>query len=595
MDQKKDQQSSDKKNESEDVSSDTNFLTAKNYTVWQLLKTYWQSDQRFLAYFFFSVVMLMTITLVGLDVSFNYWYNYFYDALQAYNKPDVIHLLVIFFILAGIYIVIAVYRYYISQTFGLRWRKWLTNQFINRWLQKRGYYYLETFDEKTDNPDQRIQEDVNMLVNFSIDLSMGLISAITTFIAFIYILWQLSGEISIPLGPLGTLELDGYLVWIGVIYAFIGTYFTFKIGRPLVPLNFEQQRREATFRFAAVDVRAHSENIALYKGEKNQQTILQRLFGRVLENWYFIILRQKLLLWFTAGYNQASVVLPLVVALPNYFDKVFLLGGLIQSIQAFNRVQDSLSFIVNSYPRIAEWQAVSQRLTTFANHLTEVEEKAERANQLVTDTGTKNHIAVADMMVKTPRDEILLDNINETFVHGRHYLLKGISGIGKSTFIRAIAGIWPYAAGHIEYPDKKQIMFLSQKPYMPIGTLEEAILFPNQKNITGKSQLPDILHACHLDQFIPRLKETAMWSQQLSPGEQQRIAFARVILEKPDWVFMDESTSMLDLANEEYLYALVKKHLPDCSIVSVGHRPSLDSHHDHIIDMEKYRPAIAGA
>ena len=564
------------------------FSQSQPCTAWQLIKSYWQSDQRLPAYLFFTIVMVMTVSLVGLDVVFNYWYNYFYDALQAYDQHGVIRLLVVFCMIAAFYIVLAVYRYYISQLFGLRWRRWLTEQFVGRWLQKRSYYLLETFDEKTDNPDQRIQEDVGSLINFSIDLSMGLIGAITTFIAFIYILWQLSGELTFSLGRFGTFHIQGYLVWVGVLYALIGTLLAFKIGRPLVPLNFEQQRREATFRYAAVDLRTHAENVALYRGERNQQSILYKLFGRVLDNWYFIILRQKVLLWFSAGYNQVSVLLPLVVALPNYFDKVFLLGGLIQSLQAFGRVQDSLSFVVNSYPRIAEWQAVAQRLTTFVNHISDAEEKAEKENHLKFRKQPEKTIAVHGVTIHTPRKELLLQNINENFVHGNNYLIKGQSGIGKSTFIRALAGIWPYAAGEVTFPDQQRVMYLPQRPYMPIGTLEEAILFPNQAEKELSAQLEGVMRDCNLESFIPRLKETASWSEQLSPGEQQRIAFARVLLHKPDWVFMDESTSMLDVANEAALYAILKKLLPNCSVVSVGHRPTLESYHDHVIDMHKY-------
>jgi putative ATP-binding cassette transporter len=564
------------------------FSQANRCTPWQLIKLYWQSDQRFPAYLFFIIVMVMTVSLVGLDVVFNYWYNYFYNALQAYDKHGVIRLLMVFCLIAVFYIILAVYRYYVSQLFGLRWRRWLTEQFVGRWLQRRSYYLLENFDEKTDNPDQRIQEDIGSLINFSIDLSMGLIGAFTTFFAFIYILWELSGQLSIPLGRFGTLHIQGYLVWVGVIYALIGTFFAFKIGRPLVPLNFEQQRREATFRYAAVDLRSHAENVALYRGEEHQKSILNRLFGRVLDNWLMIILRQKMLLWFSAGYNQVSVLLPLVVALPNYFDKVFLLGGLIQSLQAFGRVQDSLSFLVNSYPRIAEWQAVAQRLTTFVNHISDAEEKAEKENKLVIQKHAEHVITVRNMSISTPRNQVLLENINENFVHGQHYLIKGESGIGKSTFIRAMAGIWPYAGGEAIFPDTQHVMYLPQKPYMPIGTLAEAILFPNQMQKGQEGQLETILRQCNLADFIPRLRETASWSEQLSPGEQQRIAFARVLLQKPDWIFMDESTSMLDMLNEEAMYKAVKTNLPNCSIVSVGHRASLESYHGHVINMEKY-------
>lgn len=564
--------------------------TTRHYTVWQLIKLYWQSNQRLPAYIFFSIVMIMTVTLVGLDVVFNYWYNYFYDSLQAYDKPAAVRLLVVFFVLAAFYIVLAVYRYYISQLFGLRWRKWLTEQFVGRWLQKRAYYLLENFDEKTDNPDQRLQEDVGSLVEFSINLSMGLISAITTFLAFIYVLWQLSGEMEISFGRFGTIHVPGYLVWVGVIYALVGTFFTFKLGRPLIALNFEQQRREATFRFAAMDLRSHAENVALYKGEEHQKTILQRLFGRVLENWYFIILRQKLLLWFTAGYNQASVVLPLVVALPNYFDKVFLLGGLVQSLQAFGRVQESLSFIVNSYTQIAQWQAVAQRLTTFVNHMNEAENKAEVENHLTFSKHLENSIVTEDVSIKTPRNDLLLAHIGEKFKHGESYLIKGESGIGKSTYIRTLAGIWPYAEGKIIFPEHQKVMYLPQKPYMPIGTLFEAIVFPDKTMPELGEKLADLLVTCRLEQFIPRLNETASWSEQLSPGEQQRIALARILLHKPDWIFLDESTSMLDLANEKNFYHTLTTLLPNCSIVSVGHRPSLEAHHDHVIDIAKYAP-----
>jgi putative ATP-binding cassette transporter len=377
-------------------------------------------------------------------------------------------------------------------------------------------------------------------------------------------------------------------VWVGVIYAFIGTVLTIKIGRPLIALNFEQQRREATFRFSAVELRTHAEHVALYRGEEHQKSILNRLFSGVLDNWFMIIVRQKTLLWFTAGYNQLSVLLPLLVALPNYFDKVFLLGGLIQSLQAFGRVQDSLSFLVNSYPRIAEWQAVAQRLTTFVNHMSEAEEKAVGENHLTVQKHPENSIIVKDVTIRTPRKEVLLQNINTSFVHGNHYLIQGRSGIGKSTFVRTIAGIWPYAAGEMVFPEQQQIMFLPQRPYMPIGTLAESLLFPDHVLPEHKEQLEQVLKNCRLEVLIPRLYEVAPWSEQLSPGEQQRVAFARVFLHKPDWVFMDESTSMVDLGTEAFLYQQMKSLLPNCSIVSVGHRSSLNDHHTHVIDMEKF-------
>jgi putative ATP-binding cassette transporter len=563
------------------------YIQPRYYTIWPLLKLYWQSEHKTRAYMAVIITTLMSMGLVAFDVAFSYWSNYFYDALQAYNKTAAIYLLFLFFAMAAVFIVLAVYRYYISQLFGLRWRAWLTQQFIGRWLQNRDYYYMETFDPQTDNPDQRLQEDVGALVTNSIALFIGIITSVTTFFAFIYVLWELSGTIHLSLGRFGMLNIPGYLVWVAVIYALVGTYFTFKIGRPLVSLNFEQQRREANFRFAAIDLRSHAEHVALYQGELHQKNILYRLFSGVLDNWYLIILRQKLLLWFTAGYNQTAVAVPLLVALPNYFGKVFKLGGLMQSLRAFNSIQEALSFLVNAFPQVAEWRAISQRLTTFLNHLQDIDIKARTENHLVRKTHAENKIVVRDVSISTLHSP-LLKNINETFIHGKNYLIKGPSGIGKSTFIRTLAGIWPLASGEIFMPDKKRFLYLSQKPYMPIGTLAEAMLFPNHTDISLKEKLPAILEDCHLPQFISRLEETTTWSEHLSPGEQQRIAFARILLQEPDWVFLDESTSMLDLANEQAMYERLSQKLPHCTIISVGHRPSLDIYHDEVIDLTKY-------
>lgn len=564
------------------------LIKSGHYSAWELIKAYWKSNERASAYLFIISILVLTIALVGFDVVFNYWYNYFYNALQSYDVHTSVKLLVIFFVLAAINIVLQVYRFYLSQLFGLRWRRWLTEQLLGIWLAKRGYYYLENFDIKTDNPDQRIQEDAGTLISNSIDLTVGLVAAVTTFPAFVYILWSLSGVLTIPLGPLGTIHVHGYLVWVGLLYNLIGTLATFKIGRPLIKLNFEQQHREATFRYAAIDLRTHAEHVALYRGEQHQKSILDKLFGKVLDNWYAIILRQKLLLWFTGGFNQAAVLLPLIVALPNYFDKVFLLGGLMQSIRAFSSVQDSLSYLVNSYTQIAQWRAISQRLQSFVNHLNDAEVKAETENHLTVSHHPENAILAKNISINTPQGEKLLENINQDFVHGQSYVIKGASGIGKSTFVRTLAGIWPFASGEVTFPQGKNVMYLPQKAYMPIGTLAEAIMFPDKHHPELIHSLTNVLHDCHLDNLIPRLNETAQWSEQLSPGEQQRIAFARVLLHKPDWVFMDESTSMLDMANEAHLYNLLKQRLPNCSIVSVGHHPSVDAFHDHVINMSDY-------
>lgn len=564
------------------------FLQDGNYDTWRLIKGYWQSNQRVSAYAFMGLIITLTILLVGCDVIFNYWNNYFYNALQAYDAHSVIRLLVFFVVIASFNIILQVYRYYVAQVFNLRWRNWLTEKLISRWLQKRGYYYLEVFDKTTDNPDQRIQEDVAQLVSNSLDLTVGLVAAITTVPAFIYILWTLSGTLVIPLGSWGHLEITGYLVWVSLIYALFGTLFAFRIGKPLIKLNYEQQRREANFRYAAMDLRTHSENVALYRGEQHQKGILKTLFLSALDNYYHLILRQKRLVWFTGSYGQLSVMLPLLVVLPNYFAKFFLLGGFMQSLRAFTSVQDSMSYLINSYTTIAQWRAISARLTTFVNHLHDSEERAEEADQVVYEDKPAHDITVKDLTIRKPDNEKLLENINYHFEQGKHYVIKGHSGLGKSTFLRTLAKIWPYASGEITLPANQKQMFLPQKPYMPIGTLGDAILFPDKHDPRMKKHLETILKDCNLENLIPRLQENAMWSEILSPGELQRVAFARIFLHKPDWVFLDESTSSLDLKNEILMYELIRSKLPKCSIISVGHRPSLHDYHDTVIDMEKF-------
>ncbi|MDX1900728.1 MAG: ABC transporter ATP-binding protein/permease [Gammaproteobacteria bacterium] len=568
-------------------------IFSEKMTTWRLLMLYWRSNEKNVALMFLSAVSLMTIILVVMDVLFNNWYNLFYDALQSYNMRAAYDLIAVFAGLATINIILAVYRYYLQNFLGLRWRRWLTDGIISRWLSKRSYYLLEEIGDQTDNPDQRIQEDINSFVNMTLLLLIGILGSVVTFFTFIYILWSLSGVLKIPLGHFGTIQIHGYLVWVVVIYTIIGTIITLKIGRPLTELNFQQQRKEANFRFAAIDLRVHAEHVALYRGEEQQRSSLLKMFMRVFDNWYQIILRQKKLLWFTAGFNQTSVMLPLLVVMPNYFSKVFRLGGFMQALRAFGLVQDSLAFIVNSYTTIAEWRAVVRRLTTFINHM----------NELGQDTTTRNHfkyheisedkIIAKHVNLKTPHGEIMLKDINEELIHGHHYWIRGDSGLGKSTFVRSLAGIWPYGDGEFFLPKDKNIMYIPQRSYMPLGTLQEALLFPDEVFPVSREELIQLLRDCDLPRLLDELDHTIIWSEHLSPGELQRIAFVRVLLHKPDWVFLDESTSALDLSHEKHLYDLLHERLPNCSLVSVGHRPSLEAYHDRVINLAEYTPVNA--
>ncbi|WP_416430814.1 ABC transporter ATP-binding protein/permease [Piscirickettsia salmonis] len=548
-------------------------------TTWQLVKLYWQSDQKKTAYFYLITLLVLTLFLVAMSVAITYWYKHFWNAIQDYNKSLVFELVFVFIGIAAVFVITAVYKFYVQASFGVRWREWLTCHVIDIWLQGQSYYYIENFDEYTDNPDQRIQEDVNQFVALTTSLFLGVVDAIVTLFSFITLLWILSGPLVFNLGSWGPISIPGYLVWIALIYSLIGTYLTHKIGKNLISLNFRQQKKEADFRFNAVRIRSNAENIALYQAEEQEKAGIFKSFGKVIEITLQVINREKKLLYFTAGFNQISIIIPLLAALPMYFAKLIQIGGIQQISSAFSQVENSLSFFVNSYTSIAQWRAVVLRLTTFMNKMQVVEHKYADVKKLERAEHAALTVMTDDLTVYTQTGHRLLTDLNVVFKPGEDYLIKGPSGVGKSTFIKALAGIWPFASGGVKLPAGKKIMYLPQRSYFPLGSLREVLLYPG--NIAADDrQLCSLLDEVGLPRLKYGLDEIKNWSEILSLGEQQKVAFIRVILAAPDWVFLDESTSSLDRDNERTLYRLLKEKLPSCSIVSVAHRESVADYHD---------------
>lgn len=571
-----------------DKMSDQSLLFEGSFSFWRMLFLYWRSSQKKSAWFSLILISLLICAVVGFTIIFSYWKNHFYNALQAYQKSEAYRLLGIFVFLAVFYISFAVLRLFVMQTFVLRWRNWLTQQLLQRWISHRTYYYLENIDQRTDNPDQRIQEDAHAMATSALSIYGGVLDAIMTLMGFSFVLWELSSNFSISLGFLGTYVIHGYLIWVALIYSIIGTFIAIKIGRPLVSLNVEQQKREANFRYSAIYLRTHADHVALYRGEHREGEKLKGLFASVLQNAYDIVYRQMKLLSFTNGFGQLAVFLPLMVAMPNYFNKIFLFGGLIQMLTAFDSVQTSFSFIVGAYSEIATWQAVVKRLTGFVNHMNDIDRRLVKHPKLQVIRGKENHLLIQNVNIERPSGERLLSNINLTLDSGKHYLLQGASGLGKSTLVRAIADIWAFAEGKIILPNQT-IFYLPQKPYMPIGTLRQAILFPKTDSHDFDEQLIHWLSVCDLSHLIPELNKENNWSEQLSLGEQQRIGFVRVFLHKPSWIFLDESTSQLDSNNEKKMYDLLKNQLPHSTWVSIAHRESLIPLHDEIIHLDVFQ------
>lgn len=552
--------------------------------VWRLIKPYWTSEERFTAWLLLAAVIGLTLAMVYMNVQFNTWYNAFYNALQEKDKAAFWKLMGRFAILATIYIAMAVYAFYLNQMLQIRWRRWLTDEYLKQWLADRAYYRLQLGGNPADNPDQRIAEDFKLFVDESLTLSLGFLNAVVTLGSFIGILWGLSGPLSIPYNG-GEIAIPGYMVWAALLYAIAGTWITHKIGKALIGLSFNQQRFEADFRFGLVRFRENAEGVALYGGEKDEMKNFRQRFANVVDNWWRIMKRQKILNSFTIGYNQAAIIFPFLVAGNRYFAGTIQLGGLMQISNAFGQVQGSLSWFIGAYASFASWKATSDRLLGFHDAIVHAREQHVQTTGVKVVEDGSGVLSLDNVALELPDGSPLLKASNISIAPQESVLIQGPSGSGKSTLFRAIAGIWPFGSGRVHMPTGVAKLFLPQKPYLPLGTLRDVASYPARDAAYSDEQLRDALNAVGLPQLAERLDEQQNWALQLSPGEQQRIAFARALLQKPDWLFMDEATSSLDEANEEKLFKLLKERLPQTTIVSVGHRAALNEYHSRRLEL----------
>jgi vitamin B12/bleomycin/antimicrobial peptide transport system ATP-binding/permease protein len=613
------------------TSGDRHLTEPKKHTLraaWSLTKPYWTSDEKWSAWALLLAIITLNLGTVYITVLINEWNNAFYDALQELNFQKFFQQMGVFTVLATIYIIVAVYSLYLTQMLQIRWRRWLTQRFVGSWLSNRTYYRMQ-FASKTDNPDQRISEDLNQFTSYALRLSLGLLTSVVTLGSFVIILWGLSGPAAIPLGSWGVLHIPGYLVWAALIYAGIGTWLTVKIGRPLVSLNFAQQRFEADFRFSLMRVRENAESVAFYEGESAELGIFNKRFKHVFANFWEIMKRQKQLTWFTAGYSQVAIIFPIVAAAPRFFAKQILLGGLMQIVNAFSSVQTSLSFIITSYTDIATWQAITNRLAGFQEDLSwnaasllssealakgdarpkgspppaPLSREIVRDSQTIPANGAQAHInftygklglTVDALDINLPDGTPLLRGIETSVNQGEALLVTGPSGTGKSTLLRAIAGLWPFGQGEVGL-GPTPILFLPQRPYLPLGTLAEVIHYPRTlESMESTTVILDALNRAGLKNLTADIDIVDDWSKRLSLGEQQRLAFARLLLIRPALVFLDEATSALDEKSEAALYRMLRESPWRPGIVSVGHRSTLVQFHDHILDLTKHTPTASG-
>lgn len=551
--------------------------------VWRLTKGYWASEERWSARVLLAAIVGLNLSLVGVNVLQNQANGALFTALQQENGASFYRAFLIVVLLILLYLTVAVLRVYLDQTLQLRWRRWLTDQYVTRWLTDRVFYRMR-FSGHIDNPDQRISEDVRLFIEKSMFLGLGLLSSLATLASFAALLWYLSGSITLPIGGF-SVRIPGYMFWVAVLYSGLGSVVAHLIGRPLIRLNNRQQAVEADFRFSLVRLREEAEGIALYGGEAQERGIALGKFLALYDNFKRIILRSNQFLVFQLLSSQGTSSFALLIASPQYFSGAIKLGVLVQTANAFERVNEALSWFINSYTAFADWRATVDRLTEFA---AEIElETAASALSTRTETAAQDTIDLLDVAVSLPDGAPLLAPVTLSFKPNEAVLLKGPSGSGKSTLFRVVAGLWPFATGHIRRPADAKTLFLPQRPYMPIGTLREALWFPSLSAPDRDAEARAALDAVGLSHLNQRLGEAAHWGQALSLGEQQRLAIARALLFKPDWLFLDEATSATDEEEEEALYRMVAETLPATTVVSIGHRASLETFHHRVIAVDR--------
>ncbi len=552
--------------------------------VWSLIGPFWRSEQRKTAWTLLISILALTLGLVYIDVQFNDWYNRFYTALQHKAKKDFFVEMGWFMVLAVVWIIMSVYATYLTQKLQVRWRTWLTDSLLAEWLNARTYYRLQLKDQQKDNPDQRIAEDLKIFVDRSLDLSLGLLSAVVTFVTFVTLLWNQSGPLTFSVGTF-TVNIPGYMVWVAMIYAGVGSWLIHRVGRPLVAITNDQQRFEADYRFSLARFRENTEGVALYGGERQELDQLDVRFHSVVKNWLQMMRRQKILGFWQFGYGQLAVPFPYLVAAPRYFAGAFELGGLMQIGNTFGQVKGSLSWFVNSFGTLATWKATSNRIVDFRRSILEASKEALADQGPQVRSEAQDTVVLDGLAIRLPDGSPVVTASSFAMNPSERLLIKGPTGCGKSTLFRAIAGIWPFGQGLIKVPERFGAMFLPQRPYFPLGTLRLALSYPSLVGAFPDELLRDTLAEVGLAHLAVHLDEERSWGMQLSGGEQQRIAIARALLQKPRWLFLDEATSSLDDQSQEKMYTVMIDRLPTTTIVSIGHRPELARFHHRVVEL----------
>jgi putative ATP-binding cassette transporter len=558
--------------------------------LWALTAPYFVSKEAPIALTLLAAVITMVLAIVYVNVQLNGWYGDFQNMLQVKDLSLIqvefaghpLFVLNKFLFLIGKFtlivfpaVILSVYSTYLRQMLTIRWRRWLTERFLGLWLENRAYYRLQIYGGGSDNPEQRIEADIAAFTDITLQLIIGIINKTVTLVTFVSLLWVLSGPVSFSLFG-KEITIPGYMVWIAVLYAVVGTYVSYRIGRRLVRIDFQQQQYSANFRFGMSRLKENAESVALYRGEADEQRGLMATFTTVWMNWWELMSAQKRLAWFQQLYGQAGGIFPIMVIAPRYFSGAIDFGTIFRISQAFGQVSDALTWFMDNFVALAQWKANVNRLIGFVEAVERV--KAMESGIAVAPDAT-NALDAMDLELALPDGRKLIESMSARIEHGDRVLISGASGSGKTTLFRALAGLWPFGKGRVSLPSADKTLFLPQRPYLPIGTLRDVILYPQGASGLEDKTVRDALDAVNLGQLKDRLDETENWSMALSIGEQQRLAIARALLLKPDWLYLDEATAALDGDNERRMYQLLAERLPNATILSIAHRPEVAKYH----------------
>lgn len=548
-----------------------------------LVTPYWRSEEKYMAWGMLIAVLALNMTLIYCAVLINTWNGNFYDALQRLDKSHFSSLLAQFFLLVTFYIIIAVSSSFLEAYLGFKWRIWLTKQIMNDWLHNSTFCKLFTYKTKTENPDQRISQDIASFTSSTLSLSLNIITQLIKGITFAFILWKLSSALTLPLPGGANLNIPGYMLWLTIIYVTFSTFVIYKSGKPMVALDYTQEKVEADFRFSLMRIRERRDEVSMLSGAKAETALLNKNISSVVKNYKQIILRNIYVNSFQNLFNNFTTILPVLAAAPMFFSGAITLGILMQIANAFGQVEGSLMIFALNFQAFASWKATLNRIVDFRTEMAELAPKvAANSSELNMNRSVDhNELHINNLTLHLPH----LTNLSKFDFHIKpqeHVLIMGRSGLGKSTLLKCIAGHWPYASGSIKRPE--DITIIPQKPYFPISTLRDSLLYPNLEHIIDDQEIKRILNECALDHLQQDLYIVHDWNAILSLGEQQRLNIARVIISKPKWLILDEPTASMDKALEARLFQALYKELPDVTLVTIGHAPSLKDLHTRCIE-----------